>query len=119
MQLSVSGWGFPTILSKMPVIPDHSEQDASYAKHSLEYSVNGNVQEEIPSDMPEAKGQPVRLTCFWDANLMHDLTAGRSCTGVLHMINKLLPAGARSDSQQLRLPPTDLSSLLEGQLRNR
>jgi hypothetical protein len=69
-------------------IPDYSEQDASYVKHSWEYSVYGNVQEEIPSDMPEAKGKPVRLTCFWDANLMHDLTTGRSCTGVLHMINQ-------------------------------
>jgi hypothetical protein len=38
--------------------------------------------------MPEAKGQPVRLTCFCDANLMHDLMTGRSCTGVLHMINQ-------------------------------
>jgi hypothetical protein len=38
--------------------------------------------------MSEAKGQPVRLTCFWDANLMHDLTTGRSCTGVLHVINQ-------------------------------
>jgi hypothetical protein len=69
-------------------IPDYSEQDASYVKHSWEYSVYGNVQEEIPSDVPEAKGQPVRLTCFWDANLMHDLTTGRSCTGVLHVINQ-------------------------------
>jgi hypothetical protein len=69
-------------------IPDYSEQDASYVKHSWEYSVYRNVQEEIPSDMPEAKGKPVRLTCFWDANLMHDLTTGRSCTGVLHVINQ-------------------------------
>jgi hypothetical protein len=69
-------------------IPDCSEQDASYVKHSWEHSVCGNVQEEIPSDMPEAKGKPVRLTCFWDANLMHDLTTGRSCTGDLHVINQ-------------------------------
>ena len=38
--------------------------------------------------MPEQKGQSVRLTCFWDANLMHDLTTGRSATGILHMINQ-------------------------------
>jgi hypothetical protein len=69
-------------------IPDYSEQDAKYVSQTWEYSVYGNVQEEIPSDMPETKGQPVRLTCFWDANLMHDLTTGRSCTGILHMINQ-------------------------------
>jgi hypothetical protein len=67
-------------------IPDYSEQDASYVKHSWECSVDGDVQEEILSDMPEPKGQPVCLTRFWDANLMHDLTTGgRSCTGVLHV----------------------------------
>jgi hypothetical protein len=39
--------------------------------------------------MPEPKGQSVCLTRFWDANLMHDLTTGgRSCTGVLHVINQ-------------------------------
>jgi hypothetical protein len=70
-------------------ISDCSEQDASCVKHSWECSVCGDVQEEIPSDMPdEPKGQPVRLACFWDANLMRDLTTGRSCTGVLHMINQ-------------------------------
>jgi hypothetical protein len=70
-------------------IPDYSEQDASYVKHSWECSVDGYVQEEILSDMPEPKGQPaVCLTRFWDANLMHDVTTGRSCTGVLHVINQ-------------------------------
>jgi hypothetical protein len=69
-------------------IPDYSAQDASYVKQSWGYSVYGDISEEIPSGMPEPKGQPVRLTCFWDANLMHDLTTGRSATGILHMINQ-------------------------------
>ena len=42
----------------------------------------------MPSDAPEPKGESVRLTHFWGANLMHDLTTGRSATGTPHMINQ-------------------------------
>jgi hypothetical protein len=80
MQLFVSALGFLTILSKMLVM-FHKHGDAlcmvaCKKKH-----------------MPEPKGQPVRLVmCCWDANLMHDLTTGRSCMGILHMINQT-PSG--------------------------
>ncbi len=69
-------------------IPDCSEQDAKHTLQTWEHSVCGNAQEETPSDVPEPKGQPICLTCFWDANLMHDLTTGRSCAGVLHVTNQ-------------------------------
>jgi len=38
--------------------------------------------------MPTPKGVGVALTTFVDANLLHDLTTGRSATGVLHIINQ-------------------------------
>jgi hypothetical protein len=38
--------------------------------------------------MPIPRGKPVCTTTFEDANLMHDLTTGRSCTGILHIVNQ-------------------------------
>ncbi|MGH7973991.1 MAG: hypothetical protein ACREBR_00595 [bacterium] len=38
--------------------------------------------------MPQPKGKFVRTTTFVDANLMHDVVTGRSCTGVLHFLNQ-------------------------------
>jgi len=38
--------------------------------------------------MPTPKGKAIRFTCFEGANLMHDLTTGRSAMGVLHYINQ-------------------------------
>ena len=37
---------------------------------------------------PTARGKPVLMTSFVDANLMHDLLSGKSVTGVLHFFNK-------------------------------
>jgi hypothetical protein len=51
------------------------------------YSVYGKCQEAIPVDMPEAKGNCLVMTCFVDANLMHDYVTGRSATGILHMLS--------------------------------
>ena len=51
------------------------------------YSVYGNLNEEIPKDIPEPRGETVVLTCYVDANLLHDFTTGRSATGILHIIN--------------------------------
>ena len=48
----------------------------------------GNVKEDIPSDAIEPLGKPVILTTYVDANLMHDVTTGRSVTGILHLLNK-------------------------------
>ena len=44
--------------------------------------------EDIPQDAPIPKGKGVMMTTFVDANLLHDLITGRSCTGILHMLNK-------------------------------
>ena len=50
------------------------------------HTVYGSPKEEIPPNAPPPKGKPVRMTTFVDANLMHDLVTGRSCSGILHMI---------------------------------
>ena len=52
------------------------------------HTIYGNVTEDIPPDMPTPKGRPIRLTTFVDANLMHDLMTGRSCSGILHFLNQ-------------------------------
>eukprot|EP00977_Amphora_coffeiformis_P023324 scaffold13003_cov122-Amphora_coffeaeformis.AAC.5 len=57
--------------------------------HDWMYSIYGTPQEGVPEGMfPPPKGKLVRTSTFVDANLMHDLTTGRSCTGILHLINQ-------------------------------
>ena len=51
------------------------------------YAVYGKVREEIPTDIPRPLGKSVVLTCYVDANLLHDEVTGRSATGILHMMN--------------------------------
>jgi hypothetical protein len=47
-------------------------------------SVYGNVKEVIACDKPGALSNCVSLIHYNEANLYHDLTRGRSVTGVLH-----------------------------------
>jgi len=56
--------------------------------HDWAYSVYGNAKEETDPDMPIPKGQPMRLTTFVDANLMHCKVTGKSATGVFHMVDQ-------------------------------
>ena len=66
--------------------PDFS--DMSEFEYDWEKSVYGNVTESVPQDVPFPLGKHVSLTHYVDANLMHDLTTGRSVTGILHFVNK-------------------------------
>jgi len=66
--------------------PDYSSlpaQDFDWSR-----SVYGEPEEVIPKDAPRPLGKYVTLSHYVDANLMHDFTTGRSCTGILHMINQ-------------------------------
>eukprot|EP00957_Ditylum_brightwellii_P037609 2844380-Ditylum_brightwellii.AAC.1 len=45
-------------------------------------------QEEILEDAHVPRGKPVMTTSFVDANLLHDVIIGRSCTGIIHLLNK-------------------------------
>jgi hypothetical protein len=67
-------------------IPNYDDHEIP--KHDWMYSVYGETSEEMPSGMPTPKGKPIRTTSFVDANLMHDLTTGRSATGILHFLNQ-------------------------------
>jgi hypothetical protein len=69
-------------------IPDHSEAAKQIVDYDWMYSVYGNVQEELPRNMPTPKGKMVRTTTYKDANLYHDYTTGRAVTGVLHFLNQ-------------------------------
>jgi hypothetical protein len=66
-------------------VPDNSALD--HIEYDWEYSFYGDSQEELPTNMPPPCGKPVQTTTFEDANLLHDLTTGRSCTGILHLVN--------------------------------
>jgi hypothetical protein len=44
--------------------------------------------EEYPKNLPPARGKPVLMTSFVDANLMHNVLSGKSVTGALHFFNK-------------------------------
>ena len=57
-------------------------------EHDWMYSVNGNVTEELPSDLPKPKDKAVRTSTFGDACLMHCKVMGRSITGLLHLVNQ-------------------------------
>ena len=66
--------------------PDYSaipEQDFDWM-----HTVYGELKEILPTDAPEPLGEFVTLTHYVDANLMHDMTTGKSVTGILHLLNK-------------------------------
>jgi hypothetical protein len=68
------------VIITFPYLPDNA--------HDWTYSVYGNVTELLPTDAPEPLGNYVTLSHYVDANLMHDVTTGRSVTGIVHLANK-------------------------------
>jgi hypothetical protein len=69
-------------------IPDHSGTAMKQLViHDWMYSVYGSISEELPRNLPEPKGKPVRVTSFVDANLYHDYVTGHAVTVVLHFFN--------------------------------
>ncbi|KAL7426750.1 hypothetical protein ACHAXM_000563 [Skeletonema potamos] len=67
----------------MPDISDFSFIDRDWS--NTPYS---GAREELPKNLPMARGKPVLMTTFVDANLMHDVLSGKSVTGILHFFNK-------------------------------
>eukprot|EP00957_Ditylum_brightwellii_P101071 7703443-Ditylum_brightwellii.AAC.1 len=63
-----------------------------YSNYKVEKKNWGHIyhpcQEEIPEDMLEPCGKPVMTTTFVDANLLHSIITGRSCTEIIHLLNK-------------------------------
>jgi Reverse transcriptase (RNA-dependent DNA polymerase) len=66
--------------------PDYS--DIPKFEYDWCQTIYGNVKECKPHDAPKPLGKFVTLTHYVDANLMHDVSTGRSVTGILHLINK-------------------------------
>jgi histone deacetylase 1/2 len=67
-------------------LPDYSGLPDN--QHNWDRSIYKNAKELIPDDIPTPLGKPVICTSYVDANLYHDLTTGRSVTGVLHFVNQ-------------------------------
>ena len=65
--------------------PDYSH----LPKQEYEWTrtVYGNVEEEIPKDIPKPLGKRVMATTFLDANLLHNIVTGKSVTAVLIFVN--------------------------------
>ena len=53
-------------------------------------TVYGDVHELLPDEMPVPLGNPVVHTTYVDANLVHDMTTGKSVTGIVHFVNKTI-----------------------------
>ena len=66
-------------------LPDYSNIPESI--YDWEKSINGKVKECIPHDIPMPLGKPVIFTAYEDANLMHDVTTGKSITRNIHLVN--------------------------------
>jgi len=68
-------------------IPDYSkffqEQETDF---DWSY-IYGKVKELVPKGMPKPKGKSIHSAFFVDANLGHDKVTGRSCSGILTMLN--------------------------------
>ena len=96
--------------------PDYSflpDQDFDWT-----YSVYGNVQERLPDDMPEPLGKSV-VTTTTHANLNHCLATGKSLTGCLYFVNKILLTGTQRIRLQWRQPHMAQRLLLPKQQQGR
>jgi hypothetical protein len=66
--------------------PDFS--DIPDPEYNWPYTVYGKVKELLPKDAPEPLGNYVTLSHYVAANLVHNITSGKSVTGILHLVNK-------------------------------
>ena len=68
-------------------IPDYSQFEIEQQTDFDWSYIYGKVKELIPEGLPPPKGKPVRISLFVDANLGHDKVTGRSCSGIITMLN--------------------------------
>ena len=66
--------------------PDYS--NIPNVQYDWQHSVYGKVHKILPRNAPPPRGKFVTLTHYVDANLYHDMLAGRSVTGILHLLNQ-------------------------------
>ena len=65
-------------------LPSHSDYQSTQYDWFEHY---GECQEEMPHDMPEPKGNPVRITAYFDADHAGCLATRRSTTGIIVFLN--------------------------------
>jgi hypothetical protein len=63
-------------------IPEH--------QYDWTYTVYRKTKELLPHDAPEPLGKYITLSHYVDANPTHEVTTGKSVTGILHLINTTL-----------------------------
>ena len=59
-----------------------------HESQKLLHLIYGNIEEELPLDMPIPSGKIVQTSLFFDANLYHDLVMGCTMIGILHLMNQ-------------------------------
>ena len=64
-----------------------STEGLEWEEHPNWKDVYPDAEEELPYDMPESKGSPMRITCYVDADHAHDVVTRRSVTGIVLLIN--------------------------------
>ena len=71
------------------VFDDKDVQTDTRAFHNTDWtkSIYGDITEELPPNMPEPRGRPVRMSCFVDASHAGDLLTRRSHTGFIIFLN--------------------------------
>jgi hypothetical protein len=70
---------------------DWRPDDDAWVFHDWMHSVYGpDLHEQVPYDVPQAKGKEVQMTVFVDANLMYDYASGRSATGIIMYLNSAI-----------------------------
>jgi hypothetical protein len=92
-----------------------------HATYDRACSVYGGLKEGLPYDMPTLRGKLIGKNSFKDANIMDDVTTGKSCTGIIHLVNQTQELNAGSPSikrplrQQHRVWSLELLALLPNQ----
>ena len=59
-----------------------------HESHNWMHSIHGEIEEELPSDMPTPLGKLVQTSSFFNAKLYHDFVTGHAMTGILHLVNQ-------------------------------
>ena len=75
----------------MKLVFDNSEPPGADDNGVLKeewFNFYGNVEEELPLNMPEARGQELTILCFVDANHAGNSVTQRSHTGILIFVQK-------------------------------
>ena len=67
-------------------ITDYSEM--VHESHEWQQSIYGDIEEELPLDMPIPLGKIIQKSSFFDANLSHDLVTGHAIARILHLVDQ-------------------------------